>query len=408
MNDFPSSLTLSSVLQRSTETFGSPRGVIDAPFVSLAIFAWNEEKAVPTLLSSLWQQSLFDYLEKRGLKAEILCVLNGCTDRTAAVAAEIFERAKREHPNCAAFVGRVVNLAERGKINAWNQYVHTLSAREARYLFMMDADIIIHPPDTLWNMLETLETDAEASVAVDVPCKDIAFKKATSWSDRLSLGMSHLTSAADGQLCGQLYGIRAEMARIIYLPKDLPACEDGLIKALVCTDLLEHEVKPSRIRLAPRAAHTFEAYTAPSHVLKNQKRQIIGQTAVHVLVDKHLQNVPGAERKDLALLLRAAEVADPAWLKKLIAAHLKETRYFWRLYPGLLSQRFRHLSRLSPAKRLLCLPAALASVAVGLLAALGAWKTLKKRRHRLLAKGRTRRAPRALALFASNFVILNQ
>ena len=62
--------------------------------------------------------------------------------------------------------------------------------------------------------------------------------------------MSEMTRAAHGQLCAQLYCIRAEVARNIYLPKDLAACEDGFIKALVCTDFLTHEVKPERVRLA--------------------------------------------------------------------------------------------------------------------------------------------------------------
>ena len=202
------------------------------------------------------------------------------------------------------------------------------------------------------------------------------FKKEKSFSDRISLGMSRMTKSADGQLCGQLYCIRAEVARKIYLPKDLPACEDGFIKALVCTGFLSHEIRPSRIKVAEGAAHTFEAYKSAGEILRNQKRQIIGQTAVHILVDDYLKSLPIAAREDLPGTLRTADASDPYWLKRLIGEHLKTTR-FWKLYPGLLSQRFKHLANLDPIKRILCLPAASASVVVGFVAAFAAWKNLK-------------------------------
>ena len=366
-------------MQPTSDTFEKAQtGAVAAePYVSIAIFAWNEERAVPTLLNSLFQQSLFAQLEARNLKAEIICVLNGCTDRTAEVANAAFEAAKRDHPNRTAFSGRVENLAQRGKINAWNQYVHSVSARGARYLVMMDADIIIHAKDTLLSMVSTLEQDSQAMVAVDQPCKDIAWKKTKSVTDRLSLGMSHMTKSADGQLCGQLYCIRAEVARKIYLPKDLPACEDGFIKALVCTGFLSHEIQPSRIRVAEGAAHTFEAYTSPRAILKNQKRQIIGQTVVHILVDDYLKSLPLASREDLPGTLRAKDASDPIWLKRLLGEHLRKTKVFWRLYPGLLGQRFIHLGKLVPLKRLRFLPSATASVVVGFAAAWAARKTLK-------------------------------
>jgi len=341
----------------------------------MAIFAWNEERAIARLLESLLQQSIFGHLAERQLKAEIVCVLNGCTDRTAEVANEIFSKAGA---NRAGWTGRVENLTQRGKINAWNQFVHSVSAQPACYLFMMDADILIHPPDTLLNMLRALEHDAYASVAVDAPCKDISFKKEKAFADRLSLDMSRMTSVADGQLCGQLYCIRSEIARRIYLPKDLPACEDGFIKALVCTDFLAHDIWQDKVKVAPAAAHTFEAYTSPQEILKNQKRQIIGQTVVHILVDKHLVSLSPEARQDLPATIQAADLADALWLKGLIAEHLRTTRFFWRLYPGLLTQRFRHLANLGGLKRLLCLPAACASVLVGLIAAWMAWRSLKR------------------------------
>lgn len=348
-----------------------------APFVSIGIIAYNEEQGIGAMLESVFQQDLFAELGKRGHRCEIICVTNGCTDRTPEVVGEIFARKSWEHPDAAHFVCRVINVSTKGKINAWNRYVHSLSARDAKYLFLMDADIAIHPRQTLWNMVQTLERKREASISVDLPRKDIEFKKKKTLWDRMSLGASQMTGSASAQLCGQLYCIRAEVARNIYLPKDLCACDDGFIKALVCTDFLMHHVWPWRIVAAANAAHTFEAYVSPSGILKNQKRQMIGQTIVHVLVDDYLKKLPPSKRLKLAEALSEKEQSDPNWLKRLIAEHLKRTKFFWQLYPGLLSHRFKRLAPLNWIKKILCFPAALAGFFMALASSFMAYTSLK-------------------------------
>lgn len=345
-------------------------------YLSIGIFAWNEEAAIEQTLRSLFDQSLFAEFQRRGLKCEIICVLNGCTDGTAGVASKFF--AQRQFEGSTSFFCWVANLPERGKVNAWNQFVHALSARESHYLFMLDADILIHRRETLWNMLRTLEEDLTASVAVDRPCKDIAFKPKKSLRERLSLAAARVTSAADAQLCGQLYCIRATVARNIYLPRDLAACEDGFIKWLVCTDFLTHPVAPERIRLAEDAEHTFEAYTSLRAILKNQKRQMIGQTIVHILIDDYLKQLPLEKRLSLAETLRETDRTDPSWLKRLISAHLRCTKYFWQLYPGLLSYRFRCLLKLGLLERMLCFPAAVAGLLVSLVPCRMAYEALRR------------------------------
>ncbi len=304
--------------------------------VSIGIIAWNEEKALVPMLESLFTQSLFAELGRRNLRCEIVCVANGCTDRTREVASEFFSEQKQTHPYSDCFSCRSVEIAERGKINAWNSFVHSLSAREARFLFLADADIVIHQSETLWNMVRLLERNREAHVVVDRASKDIEFKSRKSVRQSLSLAMSALTRGAPAQLCGQLYGIRAEVARNIYLPRDLAACDDGLIKTLVCTDLLAHPVWPVRIQTARNAGHTFEAYLSLRGVLKNQKRQVIGQTMVHLLVDDYLPKLSCIERQRLAETLREKERAEPRWLKRLVTEHVQNVKFFWRLYPGLV------------------------------------------------------------------------
>jgi len=347
-------------------------------YVSIGIFAWNEEEVIARTLTSLYEQSLFSELERRGVHCEVICVLNGCTDKTPAIASRFFAERQIQETASNPVCGWVANLPERGKVNAWNQFVHSLSARESRFMFMLDADILIHRRETLWNMLRALEEDATASVSVDKPRKDIAFKPRKTFREKLSLAAARMTTSADGQLCGQLYCIRSTVARNIYLPKDLAACEDGFIKWLVCTDFLTHPVAPERICVAEGAEHVFEAYTSLPAILRNQKRQMIGQTIVHILVDDYLKKLPLNQRLTLAETLKEMERTDPSWLKRLIGTHLCGTRFFWRLYPGLLSQRFKCLLKLGALDRVLCFPAAVAGLLVSLVPCRMAYVALKR------------------------------
>jgi glycosyltransferase involved in cell wall biosynthesis len=348
------------------------------PAVSIAIFAWNEERSISSTLRSLFEQSIFGQLRGRAARSEIVCVTNGCTDRTALVAQKTGAELVAQHADHDAFSFRVANIAERGKVNAWNQFVHRLSGSGARVLFMMDADILMGSQDTLWNMLLTLEQHPEATVVVDLPCKDITAKARKSLTDRLSLAASRMTQAADGQLCGQLYCIRAEAARQIFLPKDLAACEDGFIKMMVCTDFLTQPTRPERVRLAQNAWHTFGPYTSPAAILKNQKRQIIGQTIIHLLIDRYLPGLSPVQKRDLVGFLENKDTNDPGWLKGLIRAHIEQTSFFWRLYPGLLANRFTRLRRLDLVQRIRCIPAALAGCGATLVASFFAYQALKR------------------------------
>jgi hypothetical protein len=227
-------------------------------------------------------------------------------------------------------------------------------------------------------MVSALERDGDAAISTDIPCKSIAFKQNKTLMERLSLMASQMTGAAGAQLCGQLYCIRPEIARRIYLPKDLACCEDGFIKSLVCTDFLTEPVQAKRIILAPDARHTFEGYTSVRDILKNQKRQMIGQTIVHVLVDGYLRTLSVEKRMNLAEVLQKKERDEPSWLKKLIAEHIRKARYFWRIIPGMVTFRFKRLIKMKGIGKLLCLPAAVAGFFVSMLSCFRAYTFLKQ------------------------------
>lgn len=347
-------------------------------WVSLGLIARNEEKAIGPALESLFRQSLFAELDRRRLPAEIWCLPNGCTDATAEVADRILAQHAAAHAHRHVFTGHVFPVPEAGKINAWNLFVHRVSAPEARYLILMDADIVFGHVTTLWNLCETLEDTPTAQLCVGDAVKDLALKSRPSLGDRISLATSRMTRGAAAQVTGQLYCIRAATARRIRLPRELAACEDGLIKQLVCTNFLTEKSRPARVARAWNASHIFEAYASVGAVLRNQKRQMIGQTFVHLLVDRHLPSLPEADRLDLARTVQRLDEDSPGWLGRLMQEHLRRTRWFWRLFPGLLGFRFRRLAGLSPGKRLLHLPAAIVGFGVTLMAGWLAARALRR------------------------------
>lgn len=205
------------------EPWIAPAGENGAVRLSLGIIVRNEEEAIGPMLESLFRQTLFEELNKRGLLCEIICVANGCTDRTVEIAERIFAERTATHPFADSFRCRVESLARPGKLHAWNQYVHRLSAREAECLFLTDGDIVIYHLATLWNMYLVLEQNETATAVTDQPLKDIAFKERNTWRERISLATSRITQSHPAQLTGQLYCIRSAVARNIYLPRDLIA-----------------------------------------------------------------------------------------------------------------------------------------------------------------------------------------
>jgi glycosyltransferase involved in cell wall biosynthesis len=335
--------------------------------ISIAIRAWNEEKVIRRTLESVFAQSIFERLKMRGERCEVVCIPNGCTDRTAQLAEQFFEEQRRAHAFCDAFICRVAEIKEAGRNNTWNAFVHSIADRDADFLFIMDSDILFNQRETLFNMYSALLENGEAMIASDRQIKDIAFKEKKSLLDRVSLSTSDMTRTIEGQITGQLYCIRTDTARRLYLPKDLGAPDDGFIKAVVCSDFFTRELNPRRIVVAENASHIFEAYTSPREILNNQKRQMIGQATVHVLVET-LRKLPLEKRTNLAATLKQMEEADPDWLKKAIHDHLRQTRFFWRLFPNALTFRFARWWKIPGWKRIAKFPAALAGFAVTMIA----------------------------------------
>ncbi len=353
--------------------------------LSIGMMAWNEEESIGTTLESLFRQSVFEKLCARREQCEILVLANGCTDRTVAVARELFERMGRAHPWSDGFTARVIEIPEPGRNNAWNRFVHEFSAVETRFIALMDADIVFHHLDTIYSLMATMEQRPNVSATSGRQCKDILFKERKTLWERISLATSDMTGTIEGRISGQLYCMRTKVARNLLLPRDLSANDDGFFKAAICSEFFSRPLDPGRILTAPDAAHIFEAYVTVRDILNNQKRQMIGQTGVYVLLE-YLKTLSPREQTNLADTLRRHEAQDPDWLKRLIHEHVRARPFFWQLFPGLLTFRFKRLVRMPGRRKVTHLPAALAGFIVTMLAC--------ARAHRALRTGTTQYWPK--------------
>jgi glycosyltransferase involved in cell wall biosynthesis len=324
--------------------------------ISIGILAWNEAECIGGTIRSLLEQSLIQTLQSSNdWRVEVIVVPNGCTDDTAAQAVATLDPGAQSLPD-GVLTWRVESVAEPGKVNAWNLFVHRFSHPQADYVFLMDADIRLGHPDTLQNMVNALEQNAHASVAVDVPRKHIAAKKWKSLADRISLAISGITQAAPGQLTGQLYCARGPLLRCVHMPLGL-LVEDGFLKQMLCTDLLRQPCDNSRVICAPDATHVFEAYTGLNDIFLNQRRQQIGH-AVYTYLRDYLRERVG--EKNAGEIIAENNARDPDWFRALIQERMRQSG-LWVMYPGAFSVRWRRLRNLSTRQALVRVPIAMAA-----------------------------------------------
>jgi len=346
--------------------------------LSIGILAWNEEASIGPMLDSLFAQSLFRLLAERGERCEIICLANGCTDHTVAVTRGIFKRAEYTHPYREGLHAWVAEIPEPGRNGAWNRFIHEFSAREARFLCVMDADILFNRPDTLELVLAALERDPLLGGASDWPLKDISLKPRKSLRDRLSLAGSEMTGKIAGRLNGMLYCLRTEIARNLYLPRDLSANDDGFFKAAICTDFFRAPLDPTRVVSVREATHLYEPYLSLRDVINNQKRQMIGQTFVHLLLDRYLPALCAREGLSLADAIRKLDEEDPQWLRRIVRYHVGETKHFWELFPGVCTFRYQRWALRPSGEKLRYFPAMVVGSIVTAISSWMAWRSLRR------------------------------
>ncbi len=334
-------------------------------FISIGIMAHNEAERIESALRSLFEQ---DLLRSSAAIIELQILANGCTDETVAIAQETLEKAAQ----CACFSNlrwSVKVIAQPGKSNAWNVFVHQCSDPAADYLFLMDADIELLGTNTLQSMVDTLERNPHAYVTVDRPIKDVVLKSNKTLPDRLSAAISKLSGQqfckaqeeAPAWLCGQLYCGRSAALRQIRLPNSSLG-EDGLLYRFLVTDSLRSPEAPYRVILAKSAAHSFEAYTRLSLLLKHERWLIVSNSVNDLLLARLRQR--GLTGSAVSDYIHHQNQINPHWLSDLVTAQARDRP--WLLPRFILTRRFISLANKPLLSAILLLPMAIAAFLVDL------------------------------------------
>ncbi|MGL4499245.1 MAG: glycosyltransferase family 2 protein, partial [Planktothrix sp.] len=332
--------------------------------INIGILAYNEADAIPKMLDSLFQQTLFTQPHP-DLNIEICVIPNACTDQTASIAATTLENLVK--PDIHTHVKWSIYEIERpGKSNAWNEFVHRFSNPNADYLFMMDADIIILDPQTLTSMLQLLETSSETYVAMDRQIKDVSLKPNKNLLELLSVKVSSLSGNNAGELkpvwiCGQLYLARTHILRRIWLPTTLPT-QDSFLYSMITTNGFQEAENPERVIQAPSASHIFEAYTNIRSLLRHQKWLMIGQIVGGLVSESFLNR---ADQEDIGIMIKNNNENNPLWLDEMVQKMIAD-KGWWLIPDGIFTRRFKSLANKSFFKAILFFPLACVAFAVDL------------------------------------------
>jgi glycosyltransferase involved in cell wall biosynthesis len=340
--------------------------------LSLGLLAHNEEQGIRQMLESLFEQSIFSDAGRRrlGLEyVELVCVPNGCTDRTAEVVSEIFQ-ARSPSEAMALFVEP---CAEAGKARSWNAYVHEFSDTRADYLILLDADIIFAFDDVLERLVACLKDEPAALVSTDTPVKRTKLKTGSlSFTDRASLSASELPIGKNA-ICGQLYCARASELRRIWMPAALPV-EDGFLAAMIYTDGFTVKQRPGAIRRLEDVVHYYDTYEGLAGFLRHERRIVVGS-----VINSWIFSLLWEEgaRGHVGRFIQRKNSSDPTWLDELIALELTK-RGMWVVPPIFVFKRLHGLRSRHTVAILKHLPIALIGTALQFIACLLANRTLRR------------------------------
>jgi hypothetical protein len=275
----------------------------------------------------------------------LIVVPNGCTDNTAAVTYQFVAEYKAERDN----VVFSVKPLERGdKANAWNAFVHELSASDADVLVLLDADIEFGSKTVLETLLCGLERDEDAQAVTDVPTARI--HKSTGMLAALTsrVGTRAANSTNEYGIAGSCYAVRAGVLRRILIPPGLPV-EDGFVRACIVTGGFKHPDLPTLVRVEPSVQHYYTPAATLSGLFHHQVRLILGTVINSVLFDiLWRESSPGVS---VATVVRERLEHDPNWVSAALSAYVQR-RGRWLIPMRIVFRRIRRLRDLPFGSRI--------------------------------------------------------
>jgi hypothetical protein len=273
--------------------------------VDIGVFAHNEAAGIAAMVAELARQDIL--LDPR-LSVRMLILANGCTDDTVA-------RARDASLATGARI-EVVDLPEGGKSRSWNRFVHDLCRPAAEVLVFCDADIEMPELGSLSALVAGLMDRPQLWAFNSRPVKDIVHRpQGLGLQDRLIAMAGGTLDDWKTAICGQLYAMRAGMARGMHLPVGLPV-EDGFLRAMILTDALTAPEDTSLID-GGEVFHIYASERTIAGLIRHQTRIVIG-SAINAACFAHLRDLPARQRR--AELARAA--GDEAWLAAVIRKRL--------------------------------------------------------------------------------------
>lgn len=297
---------------------------MDNVSISIGILAWNEEKNIAKTINSILEQSVFISRNHAFSKIEIICVANACTDSTAVVAENALSKLDGSKVSY-----KVVSIEKSGKANAWNRFIHDYSDQKSDVVLLLDADVQLLGVDTLYSMVLTLFQDDGLLAVTDFPVKHLEFKEQKSITDKLSLSLSKITQGSSAQLTGQLYGIRGNFARSIWMPDNYVAFQDdGFLKQVVVTKGFTEPANVDLIKKAPDASHVFEAYSDLRDIVNNQIRQATNVVILGFIIDELKTLKKQNEHIDLGEIIFSLNQSNHNWVADIINKKVDECGFF--------------------------------------------------------------------------------
>lgn len=342
---------------------------VNMDILSIGILAHNEAGGIGRTIASLAGQSIMNAASAAALgidRIAVVVVPNGCSDDTEAVA----KAALAGFPPHIATSVHV--LAEPGKANAWNVYVHDLAPPDATLLTLMDADIEFASADVLERLVRGLADAPASQVATDRAVKDFRHKKFLTPLDRLSQRISAQQKGRGG-LCGQLYCARANALRAIWLPSGLPV-EDGFIAAMLVTDGFTREPDDSAITYIVDASHYYEPVTDVAGFVRHEARIIVG-SVINAWLFSLLWEA--GKKGHTGAYVHSLNSENPRWVDS-ICAQAKAERGLWLVPATFISWRFESLRNQPFGRMMGRAPVALAATLAALPAVVRANAILRR------------------------------
>lgn len=262
--------------------------------IVVAVLAHNEERRIAACLASLPR-------DEPGIAVH--CVVNGSSDRTAAIARRFAGVTVHEYP-------------EGGKSRSWNRFVLDTPGLAAETFVFVDGDAEI-VPGSIAALHAALAADPRANAAAGLPCNG---RRAAHYRADMM---------AERGVFGDLYALRgsfveAMRARGIRLPEDLVG-DDGLIGAMAKTGLEdESNWDDTRVVPAPDAGFLCEPTRLSPASLRIQYRRMINYAVRHfqnrIVSDVMRTTGPAGLPRRLAALY-------PAWLARFTPR--RDPQWWW-------------------------------------------------------------------------------